>query len=287
MHIIDSLMAVADQCDAVVFDQWGVLHNGSTPYPGAAEAMVALAAAGKKLAVLSNSGKRAQPNRARIDAMGLPAHLFVEVMTSGEAFWQDVQKQRVNPGRLFAITSQPGDAQKWADNLTVNWTDTLENAEAILLMGMPEGGDGSDEQAILDQAHNRNLPLYCTNPDRGSPRADGVVQLSPGALAHAYNEAGGKVIFYGKPHLPVFDALTKALDVAPSSTLMVGDSLEHDVAGGASAGWKTAFVTKGLHADAFETGDALAATTQLAGEHNAPLPDYVIHYLAGEDETHG
>ncbi|MBO6673793.1 MAG: TIGR01459 family HAD-type hydrolase [Rhizobiales bacterium] len=287
MHIIDSLMAVADQCDAVVFDQWGVLHNGSTPYPGAAEAIVALAAAGKKLAVLSNSGKRAAPNRERIAAMGLPADLFDEVMTSGEAFWQDVHIGRVNPGRLFAITAKPGDEQRWGEGLSVEWTDNTDEADAVLLMGLPEGGDGVAERAQLDEALKQGLPLFCTNPDRGSPRADGVVQLSPGALAHAYQDSGVDVVFYGKPYRPVFDALAAALCIAPSSILMVGDSLEHDVAGGAAAGWKTAFVTGGLHAEAFEHGDALATAAELAKEHQAPLPDFVIGRLAGERKNYG
>ncbi|MEO0382089.1 MAG: TIGR01459 family HAD-type hydrolase [Pseudomonadota bacterium] len=282
MQSIDNLMAVADQCDAIVFDQWGVLHNGSQPYPGAVEAIEALAKAGKKLAVLSNSGKRSQPNRQRIASMGLPADVFAHVMTSGEAFWQDCAKAHIPSESLLPITAKPSDAEIWGEGLPLTWASTVDEADAVLLMGLPEGGDGRQERDLLDEARSKRLPLYCTNPDRGSPRADGVVQLSPGALAHAYQDDGGDVVFYGKPHRPVFDALIEALGTAPSSTLMVGDSLEHDIAGGANAGWKTAFVMGGLHAAAFYKDDPSSVTARLAQDHASPLPDFLIGNFAGE-----
>ncbi|MDG2069494.1 MAG: TIGR01459 family HAD-type hydrolase, partial [Paracoccaceae bacterium] len=41
-----------------MFDQWGVLHNGTAPYSGAIDCLANLANSGLTLAVLSNSGKR-------------------------------------------------------------------------------------------------------------------------------------------------------------------------------------------------------------------------------------
>lgn len=277
-----TLVDIAAPFQAIVFDQWGVLHNGSVPYPGAVACLETLARQGKTLAVLSNSGKRAAPNAQRIADMGLPADLFTHVMTSGEAFWQDCAAGHVPAKTLLAITAKPGDEKSWGEGLDVGWTDNLTQADAVLLMGLPEGTDGAGQRAVLDQALAAGLPLYCTNPDRGSPRADGVVQLSPGALAHGYEDAGGNVTFYGKPHRPVFDALIAALGTPPEQTLMVGDSLEHDIAGGAGAGWKTAFVMGGLHADAFLTGNPDDAVRQLAQEHAAPIPDFMIRQLADD-----
>ena len=56
--------------------------------------------------------------------------------------------------------------------------------------------------------------------------------------------------WYGKPHRPVFDAVARAMGT--DRLLMVGDSPEHDVAGGASAGWATCLVMGGLHAARLE-----------------------------------
>ncbi|MGD1886396.1 MAG: TIGR01459 family HAD-type hydrolase [Cohaesibacteraceae bacterium] len=275
-----SLLEVADPYEVIVLDQWGVLHNGSTPYPGAARALNALASSGKRLAVLSNSGKRAAPNAKRIADIGLPIDDIELTMTSGEACWQDYRDGKRKGKKLLAITGRPGDALAWADGLDVSITDTLETAEAVLLMGIPEGSKAQAEQAVLDDAFQRGLPVVCTNPDRASPRADGVLQVSPGTLAHAYEDRGGDVIFYGKPHRPVFERLLQSLGARAEHCLMVGDSMEHDIAGAQGIGMASAFVTSGLHASEFEgITDASALAGAIASAQGLLPPDHVINRL--------
>lgn len=276
VQAIDSLIQIAGHFDAIVFDQWGVLHDGSTAYGGAIATVTALKSRGLRLAILSNSGKRAAPNLGRVAAMGFDATLFDLVMTSGEALWQDMAANRIDARRLFPIERAPGDAAQWAQGLDVTLTDDPSSAEAILLMGLPDCTDPATYKAALIPGHCP--PVLCTNPDRASPRAGGRTVLSPGALAHAHADQGGTVHFYGKPHPPVFDAVRAALDLAPDRILMVGDSLEHDIAGGHAAGWATAFVQGGLHAADF-TGDPLTALTTLARIHATPLPTYTLHSL--------
>ncbi|MEL6645429.1 MAG: TIGR01459 family HAD-type hydrolase [Pseudomonadota bacterium] len=274
-----SLAEVADQYDAIVLDQWGVLHNGSVPYPDAPATLTALQAEGTRFAVLSNSGKRSAPNAARIAAMGFPHALFAQVMTSGEALWQDIAAGRIAERRLFPIERAPGDAQVWADGLDVTLVADPAEAEAILLMGLPDGVDSSEFEGVLATAMASGQPVICTNPDRASPRADGQVVVSPGALAHAHADAGGTVRFYGKPHLPVFRALELALQAAPERLLMVGDSLEHDIAGGHKAGWSTAFVEGGLHARHFANDNPDNALAALVTESAVPAPDFTLPRL--------
>ena len=128
---------------------------------------------------------------------------------------------------------------------------TPETADALLLMGLPDGSDHADITRLLDQARSTGKLLICSNPDRASPRADGGRVVSPGALAHAYADAGGRVAFYGKPYLPIFEALCAQIGLGPKARfLMVGDSPEHDIAGAAQAGWDSLFITGGLHAGA-------------------------------------
>lgn len=275
-QVIESLSEIAHRFDAIVLDQWGVLHDGTTPYPGAIQALDGL---NTRLAVLSNSGKRAAPNAVRIAGMGFSHRLFEVVMTSGEALWQDIATGRVVHRLLCPITRGAGDAETWAVGLDVSLTDNAASADAILLMGLPDE-DPDAAQAIMDTARANGIPVLCTNPDRASPRAGGETVVSPGALAHAYAENGGEVQFYGKPHLPVFEAVASALDVAPDRLLMVGDSLEHDILGGDTAGWATLFIRGGLHASAFSAGgDVTATIARLAASENAPIPTYTLDEL--------
>ena len=55
---LEGLAAVADRYALFLIDQWGVMHDGHTPYPGAVECMANLQQMGKKIILLSNSSKR-------------------------------------------------------------------------------------------------------------------------------------------------------------------------------------------------------------------------------------
>ncbi|MEM1373276.1 MAG: TIGR01459 family HAD-type hydrolase [Pseudomonadota bacterium] len=264
---IDTLADIADAYDAVVFDQWGVLHNGTEPYKGALHCVETLAG---DVAVLSNSGKRAAPNAVRIREMGF-TRPFHTVMTSGEALWRDIRLGKIKERIFHAVERAPNDAQTWADGLDIAFS-SLAEAEALLLMGLPDESALSEWNPLLQSALGRDLPVYCSNPDRHSPRAGGTV-TSVGALAFAYKDLGGEVHFYGKPHRPIFDSLVDAL--GSSNLLMVGDSLEHDIAGAAGASWDSVFVGGGLYRDHFSGGDwrdaldalpASAAPTYFIGE---------------------
>ena len=276
MQQIESLLDVAGRYDAVVLDQWGVLHDGTRPYPGAGAAVEALAAAGHRLAVLSNSGKRSDANRARIAAMGFPVHLIELVMTSGEALWRDMAGGRVLARAPFLVADDPRNAELWAEGLPVAPAAAVEWADAVIVMGLDE--DRADAaRAAIRLGVERGLPVICSNPDLGSPRAGGRVALSPGALAREAEAAGAHVVWYGKPHRPVFDACARALDA--DRLLMVGDSPAHDVAGAKAAGWDAALVSGGLHA-ARLSGHGAAAARTLCDEEGVPHADYLIGTLA-------
>ncbi|MBN8532802.1 MAG: TIGR01459 family HAD-type hydrolase [Rhizobiales bacterium] len=284
MRELTGLGAIAGAFDAIVFDQWGVLHNGTQRYRSARETISALAETPARLAILSNSGKRSQPNRARIAAMGFRIDDFSVVMTSGEALWQDCQSGRLGPiHRLFPICAKESDAFQWVEGLeAVELVSSPAEADGILLMGLADDADvNSGIRSNLDQGLARALPLFCSNPDKASPRANGVVVSSPGALAETYAKAGGVVHFYGKPYPAVFEALQRELGIDdPSRILMVGDSLEHDIAGAAAKGWKSLFIRGGLHAAAFSSELEIASSVEcLSREARSPLPDYTMEFL--------
>lgn len=286
VEAITSLAAIAGRFDALVFDQWGVLHDGTTAYPQAIAAVESLARAGVRMAVLSNSGKRSAINRSRIAAMGFPAAVFEEVMTSGEALWQDMAAGRL-PGikALCPVAARPQDAADWLEGLPrARLVDDPARADAVLLMGLPD--DAAEAARLVPRlaaARARDLPVLCSNPDKASPRAGGVVVASPGALAAEHAGAGGRVLLYGKPHAPVFEALARALDIRePARLLMIGDSPEHDIAGATGAGWASLLVRSGLHAAHFSPHRAVPEqeVAALCDALGTPRPDYTIAEVA-------
>lgn len=273
--LIDSIHDIADQFDAIVLDQWGVLHNGSAPYPSALAAVNALSVT--KLGVLSNSGKRAAPNVARIAKMGFETTRFHTVMTSGEALWQLFAAGDQSISSLYPIEGQQGDAAGWAQGLPLVIASNVSDADAVVLMGLPDGTAPDAYDDILHAAHAQGLPLYCSNPDLTSPRGGGTYVMSPGALAVQFQDMGGIVHFFGKPHLPIFTAMQSALGCATENILMVGDSLHHDIKGAQSAGWASLLIEAGVHAPDIGQERATDIAALAAKAHAAPptysLPD--------------
>ncbi|WP_439142639.1 hypothetical protein [Pseudooctadecabacter sp.] len=162
---------VEDQFDAIILDQWGVLHVGTAPYPGAVDALTSLARNGVRFGVLSNSGKRADLNRDRIARIGFGPDLFDCVMTLGEALWQDAIGLLCGK-RAYAVAAKPDDADNWAQRPNMTFVEDLAEAEIVLIMGLPEG-DLAPSQADLDRLRDaitaQALPVFCSNPDRKSP----------------------------------------------------------------------------------------------------------------------
>ena len=279
---LDSLAEIASDFDAIILDQWGVLHDGTVPYPGVIAAVRSLQAGGVRLGVLSNSGKRSAPNVARIAEKGFAPDLWDVVMTSGEALWRDFASGSITGTRCFVLAAQPEDAARWAEGLSIALVPDIADAEAVIIMGLAED-ERAPDPAVLEawkaEVLARGLPVYCSNPDKTSPRAGGRLVTSPGAIAADWQAAGAQVTYYGKPHAPVFRALEAALDLPPDRLLMVGDSLEHDIAGGDGAGWSTAFIRGGIHAQDFIGAELLPALTKVAQRKSAPMPDYTLSTL--------
>lgn len=291
MRLISSLETIVDQFDVAVLDQWGVMHDGTSPYPEAVSAMKMLAAHDKKIAVVSNSGKRSGMNLERIARIGLPREAIHQVVTSGETLWEDcstgslsIDDRRIR--KLFPIAASFSDAVEWADNHSgIELADTLgADVHAIMLMGLPDGSTVGDFTQLLQQGIHFQVPLVCSNPDKTSPRAGGLV-ISPGLLADAYEQLGGRVVWYGKPYSNIYRAVMRRFpELSAQRFLMVGDSLEHDIAGAQNLGLRSAFVRGGIHVSDFH-GANDDATIQdiclrLSEQANVTPPDFVLEFLS-------
>ena len=250
---LSGLGDVSDRFDAVILDQWGVLHDGGRPYPGAVACLEALAAHGKPMVVLSNSGKRANANRARLAEIGLPVALLTAVVTSGEATFQAIAADAlpfpVRGGRML-LFSRGGD-RDIVDGLDVTLVDDPNAADTVLLAGtdMPQR-PAADYLASLSVAADRGLPMICANPDVTGLAPGGLI-AGPGSLAIRYEQMGGRVQWVGKPDPLIYESCLEALGHPPRHRLLaVGDSLTHDIAGGRGVGLATVLIAGGIHGPA-------------------------------------
>ena len=267
MTRIEGLAAIADRYDAFVIDQFGVLHDGRTTYPGAVGALEMLRERGKRVVLVSNSGKRSAPNVERLARLGIGAHLFDAFVSSGEVAHAMISggEVKVAQGARVLVVSR-GDGAAALDGLGLMPTDDAAEADLVVIAGSEaERVPIEATIAALAPAAKRGVRALCTNPDLHM-LANGGIHPGAGAIARRYEAAGGSVTWIGKPHAAIYEHAASALGgIDWSRTLGVGDSAEHDVAGVHGMG-----------------GDALLVETGVAGEggdEGGPAADWVMSVL--------
>ena len=267
--------------DLFLVDQWGVLHDGQAPYPGALDCLRRLAALGKRVAILSNSGKRAADNAEKLSEIGFESDCYTALVSSGEVARERLVT-RSDPfppalGRRCLVLSSDGETTL-TDGLGVEPVRSIDVADFILLTGVNDALPTGYYHRTLDRGAARNLPLVCVNPDLARITPGGLMP-GAGALARDYEALGGTVCYIGKPHPEIYAHCRRLFaDVAPHRIVAVGDSFYHDVVGGARAGLATALVTGGIHDEDFAGQRDRARRTRLAAlirKHGA-TPDWVI-----------
>src|SRR3546814_4909191 len=80
--LVAGLATLASRYDAFLLDQFGVLHDGSTVYPGVVACLEALQAAGKRTIILSNSGTLRAASMERLARLGIPPALYEDFVPS-------------------------------------------------------------------------------------------------------------------------------------------------------------------------------------------------------------
>lgn len=247
---INGLREIARHFDGMLIDQFGVIHDGQHPYPGTLRVLSELKEMGIPVAVMTNSGKRAEANRQRLVRIGIPRDHFVDAISSGEVAFNGMTAKRA-----FLIGK---DGEDYGFDGITFVTDPKE-AEIILILGSNAPKMSLDDYRKL--LSGLTLPAICCNPDKLMLTPHGLF-AAPGAIAALYEEMGGHVTWIGKPYPAIYQQAARLIG-SPPRVLCIGDSAEHDVAGGRNAGFATLLVMQGVSA-----GHDPATLS--------PQPDYVM-----------
>ena len=281
------LYELMDSYDGFIMDQWGVLHNGVQAYDGVIDTLNHLKQRKKQVIILSNSAKRSDDNVERLKKLGIKPTLYKEVVTAGEVTWKGLKDQKDAPfkglGNKCYLISRPDDFAL-LDGLPIERVHDIEEAQFILITGFDSTNNKLEElDPIFKRAVIKRLPAICANPDMitvyGHERA-----IGPGAVAKRYHELGGMAHLIGKPHKTIFRHCLGMFDgLIPSRILMIGDSMQHDVAGAMAVDIDTAFITQGIHSSQFKPGMSVEQKRKVM-EHLAQVyggirPNWVLDSL--------
>ncbi|MBI3916733.1 MAG: TIGR01459 family HAD-type hydrolase [Betaproteobacteria bacterium] len=280
---VTGVSALAAAYDGFIVDQWGVLHDGTRPYAGAIECLERLRAAGKRVVVLSNSGKREAENLRLMARIGFPETLFDRFVGAGEDARRAIAARsepfhRTLGRRCYAFT-RDGD-RSLIDGIGLEVVDRVETADFLAVIGIDSPQRNlRDYETELRAGISCSLPMICANPDLVRVSPEGTVE-APGVLARRYEALGGAVFYHGKPHAAIYGTCLEALAVASQDRVVaIGDSIEHDVLGASRAGLRSAFVAGGIHAAELVTARGELPDAQRWRDFAAKAvarPDYLL-----------
>ncbi len=214
-----------ERYDCFLLDQFGVLHDGTNPLPGAIEIVQRLTDKGKKVVITSNTSQRAHTAKAKWKKLGFPP--VSDFITSGEfAYYYLNKRYHGKKAIIFGWRSQAGPQEYLqGTDIEILSSDRVDEADVLIFQGsetmglqdisLRETGELDDDVVkVMQAAAERGIPAVCCNQDLKALWTSGEHYM-PGMLEVAYRtQFGGKTIFYGKPDVEFFAA---AVDVAISS----------------------------------------------------------------------
>lgn len=272
--IHDNLSSVAECYDGFIIDLWGVLHDGVRAFPAAVACLEELHRRSKRIAILSNAPRRAAEVAERCVKLGIPAHLYHGVMSSGEETWRHLAERpdawyRALGRRCYHIG--PARDRGMRDGLDYDFVEEIGAADFILTTGALLSEDTAAQyDPLLKAALGRGLPMICANPDLAVIRG-GQREVCAGAIALRFEELGGEARYHGKPHAAIYGPCFSLLgnsergDIERGRIAAIGDSLRTDIAGANGVGIDSIFITGGLQgAELGADGDGNADPVRLA-----------------------
>ncbi len=256
---IERFEALARDYDVLLCDVWGVIHNGLAAFPAACEALMRFRAGGGTAILITIAPRSGEAVARILDRLKVPRQAYDAITSSGEVT-RGIVKARL-PESVFHLGPER-DLSIFA-GLDVRFAPA-ETADYVVCSGLFDDTIETPEsyRDLLGTLHARSLFMVCANPDIVVERGDTLVYCA-GALAEAYAARGGKVLYCGKPHAPIYDlALATAAARGDGNipraqrVLAIGDSVRTDLKGAAALGLDCMFITSGIHAEQYGSREA-------------------------------
>ncbi len=253
---MQSFAELVRKYDVVFFDAYGVLKNTGGVLSGVPAMLEGLVAAGKDLYVVTNDASKSPQAMADQFPSGLSGDILdsARFISSG-LMATDFLAAKVPPGRV-AYLGKPSSAYYITTTgfhtaVPISDCGPGDDIEALVLLD-DEGFDWyRDINLALNLLRRKNIPAIVANADPTYPVDGSNVAVAVGALGRLLEELAGKhFIHFGKPDAYMFSfAFSKARKQRPTLTkrqiLMVGDTLQTDIAGGNKFGVDTVLVLSG------------------------------------------
>src|ERR1700742_2490552 len=227
LKFAEELRDLVGDVDVLLSDIWGVVHNGLVAFPDACAALRNFRDQGGTVILITNAPRPADSVQRQLRKLHVPDEIYDAIVSSGDLtrhFVADHLEKKV----YWLRAERDNSIHRGLDPVLA----PLDQADYIVCTGLfdDETESAEDYRGMMLLARKRNLKLICANPDIVVERGDRLVYCA-GAIAELYRELGGDVIFYGKPHRPIYErAVELAAERRNAATplarvLAIGDSV--------------------------------------------------------------
>jgi len=253
-EIIERFAPLARDYDVLLSDVWGVVHNGLAAFPQACDALMKFRAERGPVILITNAPRAGDSVQRILDRLGVPRQAYDAIVSSGEVT-RGIVESRL-PQSVFHLG--PDRDRSIFSGLDVSFAP-VETADYVVCSGLFDDTveTPEDYRGLLGAMRGRSLFMVCANPDIVVERGDELLYCA-GALADAYADLGGAVLYCGKPYAPIYEAalgraaaFRRGEPPALRRVLAIGDSVRTDLKGAASFGVDCLFVISGIHAEEF------------------------------------
>ena len=226
--------------NAIILDIDGVIWRNKVPIGDLEQLFARINAMGLKYAfATNNSTKTVDTYVDLLTGFGIPV-TEDQVFTSGSVTAQYLVRLFPTGGHLFVV-GMPG------------LKETLNRAgfgiggqePLAVVVGLDETFDYQALKTASDFVR-QGVPFIGTNPDVSLPTPTGFNPGTGSLLAAVQAASGVKPQVIGKPKADIFTFALERLGTDREHTLVIGDRLETDIAGGQAAGCKVGVVLTGV-----------------------------------------
>jgi len=225
---------------SLIIDMDGVLWRSDAPIGDLAAIFSRIRARGLKFVFATNNSTRTSDQYVtRLREFGVEAEPW-QVITSSQA-----AAQKFPPGaKVFMIGEDGLRIPLEEKGFEVLSTEDAPRAQAVV-MGLDRevSFQKAVEAALLVRS---GIPFYATNPDKTFPTPRGLIPGAGAWYSVVATATGVEPIVAGKPFPFLMELSMEKLGTTNEETLVIGDRIDTDIAGGQAVGCPTALVLTGV-----------------------------------------
>jgi 4-nitrophenyl phosphatase len=239
-----SLLMLPNSIKSLILDMDGVLWKADAPIGDLPVIFDLIDQKGLKVAFATNNGTRTPEQYVeRMLGFGVSIEPW-QVVTSSQGVAHMLSQRFPGGGKVYVIGEvglERALQEKGFKLLSVQGESDI----LAVVMGIDRNINFTkvSEAALLIRS---GVPFYATNPDRTFPTPRGEIPGAGAWISVLITATGIEPIYAGKPSPYLLELARQRLGTEKEETLVVGDRLETDIAGGQVAGCPVALVLSGV-----------------------------------------